>query len=152
MVGRDESWRSEAACRSVDPELFFPESANGREALRQVAQAKRVCRRCPVEDACAQWALAELRHGIAGGMTEDERRRRRRGGERGNGGGGPVRRGGVPRRSFRSDRAHIIISGCEAIADGVPLDEVAAAHGVSLRTAERWARDVRNCSAPGGRR
>jgi WhiB family redox-sensing transcriptional regulator len=39
-------WHSEAACRGVDPELFFPVGESG-PALRQTRRAKAVCRRCP---------------------------------------------------------------------------------------------------------
>jgi len=40
-------WRAEAACRGIDPELFFP-VGNAGPALRQIGQAKQVCARCPV--------------------------------------------------------------------------------------------------------
>ena len=36
-------WRSKAACLTVDPELFFPIGNTG-PAIRQVAEAKAVCR------------------------------------------------------------------------------------------------------------
>ena len=49
-------WRHHAACRDEDPELFFPIGTSG-PALLQVEQAKAVCRRCSVTDACLQWAL-----------------------------------------------------------------------------------------------
>jgi WhiB family redox-sensing transcriptional regulator len=77
MSGR-VSWRDEAACRHADPDLFFPVTATG-PALRQIDQAKRVCRACPVQASCLTWALD---HGVAtgvwGGTTEDERRTIRR--------------------------------------------------------------------------
>jgi WhiB family redox-sensing transcriptional regulator len=77
MSGR-VSWRDEAACRHADPDLFFPVAATG-PALRQIDQAKRVCRACPVQASCLTWALD---HGVAtgvwGGTTEDERRSIRR--------------------------------------------------------------------------
>ena len=38
-------WRHNAACRDVDPELFFPIGNTG-PALLQIDEAKRVCRRC----------------------------------------------------------------------------------------------------------
>jgi WhiB family redox-sensing transcriptional regulator len=66
-------WRSRAACRDVDPELFFPVGKSG-PALLQIAEAKAVCRRCPVRDACLADALERIPDGIAGGLTEDERR------------------------------------------------------------------------------
>ena len=77
--GWDEGgWRARAACRGEDPELFFPVGATG-PALAQIAQAKRVCARCPVREACLSFALGTGQdYGIWGGLTEDERRNLRR--------------------------------------------------------------------------
>ncbi|KZB83622.1 WhiB family transcriptional regulator [Amycolatopsis regifaucium] len=64
-----------AACRSEDPELFFPVTEIGPGA-RQVARAKAVCARCPVTSACLAYALDNgLDHGVFGGLTDSERRR-----------------------------------------------------------------------------
>jgi len=41
------TWRDRAACLDVDPELFFP-LGNSDPALRQIEEAKAVCRRCAV--------------------------------------------------------------------------------------------------------
>ncbi|MFC1415492.1 WhiB family transcriptional regulator [Streptacidiphilus cavernicola] len=72
------NWRDRAACRAEDPELFFPVGTNG-SALLQVEQAKAVCRRCPVLDACLGWAMEiNQESGVCGGLTEDERRAARR--------------------------------------------------------------------------
>jgi len=46
-------WRHHAACREVDPELFFPIGNTG-PALLQIDEAKRVCRRCPVIEGCGR--------------------------------------------------------------------------------------------------
>jgi WhiB family transcriptional regulator, redox-sensing transcriptional regulator len=67
-------WWSLAACRHVDPDLFFPISATG-PARAQVAGAKAVCARCPVRRDCLRYALAAGPvQGIWGGLSEDERR------------------------------------------------------------------------------
>ncbi|MFC0037495.1 MULTISPECIES: WhiB family transcriptional regulator [Actinomadura] len=67
-------WRHRAACRDVDPELFFPIGNTG-PALLQIEEAKQVCRRCDVTDACLRWALESGQDaGVWGGMGEDERR------------------------------------------------------------------------------
>jgi WhiB family redox-sensing transcriptional regulator len=67
-------WWSRAACRSADPELFFPVSASG-PALGQAQRAKAVCAGCPVRADCLSYALAAgSLQGVWGGMTEDERR------------------------------------------------------------------------------
>src|SRR4051794_41751140 len=67
-------WRDRAACLEEDPELFFPIGNTG-PALLQIEEAKQVCRRCDVRDACLQWALeAGQDHGVWGGLSEDERR------------------------------------------------------------------------------
>ncbi|MGW0118578.1 WhiB family transcriptional regulator [Streptomyces sp. NPDC003327] len=77
-----DDWRAAAACREVDPELFFPVGV-GSPALAQAEEAKKVCRRCPVRERCLGWAMAESHPpmGVWGGLTEAERsalRRRRR--------------------------------------------------------------------------
>ena len=67
-------WRHRAICRDEDPELFFPVGTSG-PALLQIAEAKAVCRRCPVMSDCLSWALHSGQDaGVWGGMSEDERR------------------------------------------------------------------------------
>ncbi|MFC5752025.1 WhiB family transcriptional regulator [Actinomadura rugatobispora] len=67
-------WRHRAACRDVDPELFFPIGNTG-PALLQIEEAKQVCRRCDVTESCLAWALESGQDsGVWGGMGEDERR------------------------------------------------------------------------------
>jgi len=54
----------------VDPAVFYPTSDEEAEA------AKEVCARCPVREACLEFALASReRDGVWGGATERERRR-----------------------------------------------------------------------------
>lgn len=67
-------WRHRAICRDEDPELFFPVGNTG-PALRQIEDAKSVCRRCPVTEQCLSWALTTGQDsGVWGGLSEDERR------------------------------------------------------------------------------
>ncbi|GGX57622.1 WhiB family transcriptional regulator [Streptomyces fructofermentans] len=67
-------WRQSAACRTVDPDLFFPIGSTG-PALFQVQEAKAVCRGCPVREECLKWALETGQAiGVWGGTTEAERR------------------------------------------------------------------------------
>jgi WhiB family redox-sensing transcriptional regulator len=74
------NWRNQAACRNEEPDLFFPAGATG-PALLQIEEAKNVCRRCPVVQQCAAWALGtNQEHGVWGGYSETDRRRIRRGG------------------------------------------------------------------------
>jgi WhiB family redox-sensing transcriptional regulator len=68
------NWRDEAECLNENPELFFPIGTTG-PAVGQLVEAKRVCRRCPVQDECLQWALRTgVDHGVWGGLDELERR------------------------------------------------------------------------------
>lgn len=72
LTGPDD-WRSAAACRSADPELFFPVSDFG-PSLVQATEAKAICARCPVRRQCLAFALRTRQvHGIWGGLTERER-------------------------------------------------------------------------------
>jgi WhiB family redox-sensing transcriptional regulator len=67
-------FRHHAACRDVDPELFFP-TGTGPLGQMQVRQAKTVCRRCDVAVQCLEWSLnAAQVDGVWGGMDPDERR------------------------------------------------------------------------------
>ncbi len=76
-------WRHRAACRDVDPELFFPIGSTG-PALLQIEEAKQVCRRCPVSELCLKWALESGQDaGVWGGLDEEERRALKRRAARG---------------------------------------------------------------------
>ncbi|MGH8936667.1 MAG: WhiB family transcriptional regulator [Acidimicrobiia bacterium] len=67
-----------AACRDSDPNLFFPVGTTGF-ALDQIELAKAICRQCPVQDECLQYALeTNQESGVWGGFAEDERRRLRK--------------------------------------------------------------------------
>ena len=67
-------WRHHAACREVDPELYFPIGNTG-PALLQIDEAKQVCGRCSVQEPCLQWAVDSGQDaGVWGGLSEDERR------------------------------------------------------------------------------
>jgi WhiB family redox-sensing transcriptional regulator len=68
-------WRLFAACRSADPDLFFPPSAAGK-SLAQEQAAKAICAGCPVRRECLAFAVRTRQvHGIWGGTTEVERYR-----------------------------------------------------------------------------
>jgi WhiB family redox-sensing transcriptional regulator len=72
------SWRHRAACRTEEPELFFPIGTT-EPAQVQLAEAKSVCSGCPVVSQCLAWAMETGQaSGVWGGMSEDERRDLRR--------------------------------------------------------------------------
>jgi WhiB family redox-sensing transcriptional regulator len=71
-------WRTRAACRGEDPELFFPIGTTGRDYDAQVEEAKTVCRGCPVRIECLDWAYRTRADGIWGATTEQERAAARR--------------------------------------------------------------------------
>ncbi|MCW8220052.1 WhiB family transcriptional regulator [Streptomyces halstedii] len=69
-----DNWRTHAACRDEDPDLFFPIGTTG-PALVQTEEAKTVCRGCPVRQQCLDWALENNQDaGVWGGLGETERR------------------------------------------------------------------------------
>ncbi len=71
-------WRRAAACRDLDPNLFFPVGVTGA-ALEQIAAAKSICAGCQVEDACLSFAITTNQEfGVWGGTSEEERRVLRR--------------------------------------------------------------------------
>ena len=67
---KTQSWRSQARCRGLDPEIFYPQVED------EADEAKSICAQCPVRVPCLEYALsARERDGIWGGCTEKERRR-----------------------------------------------------------------------------
>jgi len=77
-TGSATNWRSAGACRSADPDLFFPISSVG-PAERQIARAKMICAECKVRQECLDFALTHHQlYGIWGGTTAEDRRRDRR--------------------------------------------------------------------------
>ncbi len=66
-------WMEQAACTKANPDLFFPEPSPPKA---HVEAAKAVCRACPVQSQCLEFALVNHENvGIWGGKTERERRR-----------------------------------------------------------------------------
>lgn len=77
-AGRPADWRDAAACRTADPELFFPRGEGAPNAA-QIEGAKAVCSRCPVREECLAWAMKSGQlDGVWGGKTEKERANMRR--------------------------------------------------------------------------
>jgi len=71
-------WGARAACRSTDPELFFPVSGVG-PSVAQIDEAKTVCARCDVRSECLAFALATWQpYGVWGGTSPEERARLRK--------------------------------------------------------------------------
>jgi WhiB family transcriptional regulator, redox-sensing transcriptional regulator len=76
-----DKWRKNAACSSLDTNLFFPDPDGGPETIPMIASAKAVCGECPVRQSCLEFAIRTRQlDGVWGGHTPEERRsiRRRR--------------------------------------------------------------------------
>lgn len=75
-------WREHAECLGMGTDLFFPPERTRRPQRREeleaerrrVEEAKAVCARCIVRDACLKYAVENDLLGIYGGYTERERR------------------------------------------------------------------------------
>ena len=71
-------WQEQSACRSSDPEMFFPVGTTG-QALDNIDRAKAICTTCTVQEECLDYALnTNQEAGVWGGYAEDERRRLRK--------------------------------------------------------------------------
>lgn len=79
----EDEWRDDAACRTMDPAIFYPVPVgNGaavkiaRRGVDPYAEARAICASCPVRDECLNFALAiRDREGMYGGTDPEERRR-----------------------------------------------------------------------------
>jgi WhiB family redox-sensing transcriptional regulator len=71
-VEQDE-WLASAECLGVDPEIFYVEKGGSS------AEAKAICRSCPVQEQCLEYAIEHHeRHGVWGGHSQPELRILRR--------------------------------------------------------------------------
>jgi WhiB family redox-sensing transcriptional regulator len=62
-------WQTEAACKTVDPHIFWADKGEEGPALR-------ICRTCTVQPQCLDWALRnEQALFVIGGTTAQERQR-----------------------------------------------------------------------------
>lgn len=73
----DRNWVGRAACKGLDPVIFYPQTDE------DAGEAKAICAACPVQEPCLEHALEHReKNGVWGGATERERlriiRRRRR--------------------------------------------------------------------------
>lgn len=66
---RAGGWRLRAACRGMDPEMFFPHQGGN------MTEPTAVCRTCPVQTECLRYAMAagEI-WGIWGGLRQEVRK------------------------------------------------------------------------------
>jgi WhiB family transcriptional regulator, redox-sensing transcriptional regulator len=120
----ERDWRLDAACATVDPELFFPEPGQAPQA----AQAKAVCAGCAVRGPCLEAALhgpqANQDHtGIFAGTTASDRVRLR--------GRASMAQG----TRFLQDRA--AAQQALALANQVSIDRAARQLGVSKQALRR---------------
>jgi len=77
VLAIDRSWQPVALCRGSHSHLFFPPNTSERkdERERREIRAKSICRVCPVNAECLDYALTIREpYGIWGGLTETERR------------------------------------------------------------------------------
>jgi WhiB family transcriptional regulator, redox-sensing transcriptional regulator len=74
----DEDWKDWASCKGTDPDMWFPAGEGRRhydpEVQAHTRRAKLICKECPVQRDCLEWAITvDERFGIYGGLTERER-------------------------------------------------------------------------------
>ena len=77
MKRSGELWQHRAACKGPQSAVFFPPTQVERKDEREEreSRAKAICRGCPVQAPCLDYAL-DIRepHGIWGGLNETERK------------------------------------------------------------------------------
>lgn len=72
----DIEWQAEAACRGMNPDIFF---WGGAKMTDDRTQANQTCARCPVRRECLDFAMDNNIHdGTWGGVNEMDRARMRR--------------------------------------------------------------------------
>ncbi len=73
-------WQRQALCRDADPELFTGEDIRSGPLPTRIERAAIAwCERCPVQQACLEYAMAnesrDMRYGVWSGTTPAQRQR-----------------------------------------------------------------------------
>ena len=69
LIGARAEWVGKAACKGLDPELFYPEPVGATKHI------KKICLACPVSLECLQYAIGNNeKHGIWGATSVAKRR------------------------------------------------------------------------------
>jgi len=71
VLSETPAWFEFAACKGMDPALFYPE-------YRPSSDVFRICESCPAQSACREHGLKHEDDGIWGGLGPRERRKIRR--------------------------------------------------------------------------
>ncbi len=68
-------WQEEALCRQHENIIFFGDEGESElEKQGRESRAKAICRTCPVQDPCLEFAMdTNQKYGIWGGLTSKER-------------------------------------------------------------------------------
>jgi WhiB family redox-sensing transcriptional regulator len=135
-------WRQYAACKDLDPDLFFPEQGPVCD------EVKAACDRCPVLIRCTFEALRKRGHGYQAGMYPQERNRVRAWDRRVRQANAPARpvapapnpdetRHPTAVRQMRAarERAEKYFG---LLTQGLTREEARAQLGISIRTADRY--------------
>ena len=62
---------SEGACRGLNTEMFYPEIVQYTRVETKFYD--KLCKDCPIKQACLEWGLVHERQGVWGGTTPDTR-------------------------------------------------------------------------------
>lgn len=76
-IAIERQWQLRAACRGPQAVVFFPPTQLERRDEKQAREnrAKEICGMCAVKGDCLEYAVnIRERHGIWGGLNEQERR------------------------------------------------------------------------------
>jgi WhiB family redox-sensing transcriptional regulator len=76
----ENNWQTSAACLGNSKPFFGPDTEDRRssespkEKIKREAEAKKICKECPVIVFCREYALSKKeRYGVWGGLGEKER-------------------------------------------------------------------------------
>ena len=68
-------WHAQASCNGMSPDIWFPVATTTQGRIEATAEARRICRKCPVRRQCAAAAKANGETwGVWGGNDHEIKR------------------------------------------------------------------------------